>query len=127
MTDPSELLRRAVELTDRANHEENIEVRDRLLRMAAHRGHRAERGMAGGSSNLDHVPDRASQQIGLIRAGKFQRPTCNKDPAAVGGFRIPSFFCCPLTYQRSSPTPTPTLTPGARKPMPARGPSSQSR
>jgi hypothetical protein len=36
MTDPSELLRRAVELTDRANHEENIEVRDRLLRMAAH-------------------------------------------------------------------------------------------
>jgi hypothetical protein len=36
MTDPSELLRRAAELTDRADHEENIEVRDRLLRMAAH-------------------------------------------------------------------------------------------
>jgi hypothetical protein len=30
MTDPSELLRRAAELTDRADHEE------RLLRMAAH-------------------------------------------------------------------------------------------
>lgn len=30
MTDPSELLRRAAELTDRADHE------DRLLRMAAH-------------------------------------------------------------------------------------------
>jgi hypothetical protein len=36
VTDPSELLRRAAELTDRADHEENIEVRDRLLRMAAH-------------------------------------------------------------------------------------------
>lgn len=36
MTDPSELLRRASELTERADHEENIEVRDRLLRMAAH-------------------------------------------------------------------------------------------
>jgi hypothetical protein len=34
--------------------------------------------MAGGSSNLDHVPDRASQQIGLIRAGKFQRPTWSR-------------------------------------------------
>jgi len=36
MTDPSDLLRRASELTDRADHEESIEVRDRLLRMAAH-------------------------------------------------------------------------------------------
>jgi len=36
MTDPSELLRRAAEPSDRADHEENIEVRDRLLRMAAH-------------------------------------------------------------------------------------------
>jgi hypothetical protein len=36
MTDPSDLMRRAAELTDRADHEENIEVRDRLLRMAAH-------------------------------------------------------------------------------------------
>jgi hypothetical protein len=36
MTDPSDLMRRAAELTDRADHEESIEVRDRLLRMAAH-------------------------------------------------------------------------------------------
>jgi hypothetical protein len=36
MTDPSDLLRRASELTDRADHEEDIEVRDRLVRMAAH-------------------------------------------------------------------------------------------
>jgi hypothetical protein len=34
--------------------------------------------MAGGSSNLDHVRDRASQQIGLIRAGKFQRLTWSR-------------------------------------------------
>jgi hypothetical protein len=36
MTDPSELLRHAAELTNRVDHEENIEVRDRLLRTAAH-------------------------------------------------------------------------------------------
>jgi hypothetical protein len=36
MTDPSELLRRAAELTNGLDHEENIEVRDRLLRTAAH-------------------------------------------------------------------------------------------
>jgi hypothetical protein len=36
MTDPSDLMRRAAELTDRADHEENIEIRDRLLRMAAY-------------------------------------------------------------------------------------------
>jgi hypothetical protein len=29
-------MRRAAELTDRADHEENIEIRDRLLRMAAY-------------------------------------------------------------------------------------------
>ena len=34
MTDPSELLRRAAELTERADHEEDIETRERLLRMA---------------------------------------------------------------------------------------------
>jgi hypothetical protein len=42
MTDPSDLLRRTSELTDRADHEEDIEVRDRLLRMAAHYVHIAE-------------------------------------------------------------------------------------
>ena len=36
MTDPSELLRRAAELTERAEHEENFETRERLLRMAHH-------------------------------------------------------------------------------------------
>jgi len=36
MTDPSELLRRAAELTERADHEENFETRERLLRMAHH-------------------------------------------------------------------------------------------
>ena len=39
MTDPAELLRRAAELDDRADHEEDREVRDRLLRMAAHYVH----------------------------------------------------------------------------------------
>jgi hypothetical protein len=42
MTDPSDLMRRAAELTDRADHEESIEVRDRLLRMATHYVHIAE-------------------------------------------------------------------------------------
>ena len=42
MTDPSDLMRRAAELTDRADHEESIETRDRLLRMAAHYVHIAE-------------------------------------------------------------------------------------
>jgi hypothetical protein len=42
MTDPSDLLRRAAELTDRADHEEDVEVSDRLLRMAAHYVHIAE-------------------------------------------------------------------------------------
>jgi hypothetical protein len=42
MTDHSDLLRRASELTDGADHEEDIEVRDRLLRMAAHYVHIAE-------------------------------------------------------------------------------------
>jgi len=42
MTDPSDLLRRAAELSERADHEEDIEVRDRLLRMAAHYVHIAE-------------------------------------------------------------------------------------
>ena len=36
MTDPADLLRRAAELTDRADHEDNVEIRDRLLRMAAY-------------------------------------------------------------------------------------------
>jgi hypothetical protein len=36
MTDPSDLMLRAAELTDRADHEESIEIRDRLLRMAAY-------------------------------------------------------------------------------------------
>jgi hypothetical protein len=35
MTDPSDLIKRASELTDRASHEGDVEVRDRLLRMAA--------------------------------------------------------------------------------------------
>jgi hypothetical protein len=34
MTDPSDLLRRAAELTERADHEADIETRERLLRMA---------------------------------------------------------------------------------------------
>ena len=34
MIDPSELLRRAAELTERADQEEDIETRERLLRMA---------------------------------------------------------------------------------------------
>jgi hypothetical protein len=42
MTDPSELRRRAAELTDRADHEEDVEVRDTLLRMAAHYMHIAQ-------------------------------------------------------------------------------------
>jgi len=42
MTDPSDLMRRAAELTDRADHEDSIEVRERLLRMAAHYVHIAE-------------------------------------------------------------------------------------
>jgi hypothetical protein len=42
MTDPSDLMRRAAELTDRADHEESIEVRDRLLRMATYYVHIAE-------------------------------------------------------------------------------------
>jgi hypothetical protein len=36
MTDPADLLRRAAELNDQADHESDIEVRERLLRMAAH-------------------------------------------------------------------------------------------
>ncbi|MBR2121123.1 MAG: hypothetical protein V4458_06505 [Pseudomonadota bacterium] len=36
MTDPSDLIRRASELTERADHEDDIETRDRLLRMAAY-------------------------------------------------------------------------------------------
>jgi hypothetical protein len=36
MTDPADLMRRAAELTDQADHEESIEIRDRLLRMAAY-------------------------------------------------------------------------------------------
>ena len=36
MTDPADLMRRAAELTDRVDHEESIEIRDRLLRMAAY-------------------------------------------------------------------------------------------
>jgi hypothetical protein len=35
MTDPADLLRRAAELNDRADHEADSKVRDRLLRMAA--------------------------------------------------------------------------------------------
>jgi hypothetical protein len=42
MIDPAELLRRAAELNDQADHEEDREVRDRLLRMAAHYVHIAE-------------------------------------------------------------------------------------
>jgi hypothetical protein len=34
MTDPSDLLRRAAELTERADHEADVETRERLLRMA---------------------------------------------------------------------------------------------
>jgi hypothetical protein len=34
MTDPAELLRRAAELNDWADNEEDVEVRDRLLKMA---------------------------------------------------------------------------------------------
>ncbi len=34
MTDQADLLRRAAELNDRADHEEDVEVRNRLLKMA---------------------------------------------------------------------------------------------
>lgn len=34
MTDPTELLRRAAELTERADHEEDIETREQLLRIS---------------------------------------------------------------------------------------------
>ena len=34
MTDPSDLLRRAAELTERADQEEDVETRERLLRTA---------------------------------------------------------------------------------------------
>jgi len=34
MIDPSDLLRRAAELTERADQEEDVETRERLLRMA---------------------------------------------------------------------------------------------
>jgi hypothetical protein len=34
VTDPSELLRRAAELTERADHEEDIETREQLLRIS---------------------------------------------------------------------------------------------
>jgi hypothetical protein len=50
MTDPSDLMRRAAELTDRADHEESIEVRDRLLRMATYYVHIAESPEGDGSS-----------------------------------------------------------------------------
>lgn len=36
MTDPADLLRRATELNAWADHEEDIKVRNRLLRMAKH-------------------------------------------------------------------------------------------
>ncbi|NGX99603.1 MAG: hypothetical protein G4V63_31780 [Candidatus Afipia apatlaquensis] len=36
MTDPSDLIRRASELTERADHEDDVETRDRLLRIAAY-------------------------------------------------------------------------------------------
>ncbi|WP_170978724.1 hypothetical protein [Afipia massiliensis] len=36
MTDPSDLIRRASELTERADHEDDPETRERLLRMAAY-------------------------------------------------------------------------------------------
>jgi hypothetical protein len=42
MTDPSDLLRRASELTEQADHEENIDIRERLLRMAQYYIHIAE-------------------------------------------------------------------------------------
>ena len=34
MTDPTELLSRAAELTERADHEEDIETREQLLRIS---------------------------------------------------------------------------------------------
>lgn len=57
MTDPSDLFRRAAELTDRADHEENAEVRDRLLRMAAHYVHiaRSEEWLAAHPTSLASV------------------------------------------------------------------------
>ncbi|RTL49160.1 MAG: hypothetical protein EKK40_15850 [Bradyrhizobiaceae bacterium] len=42
MTEPSDLLRRADELSERAAREDNAEVKERLLRMAAHYVHIAE-------------------------------------------------------------------------------------
>lgn len=62
-------------------------------------------------------------------------PTCRKmrndipdDTKRTGRRSSSGPFCLTSRYyQRSSPTPTPTLTPGARMPTPARGPSSQSR
>jgi hypothetical protein len=42
MTDPSDLMRRAAELTERADHEEDVDTRERLLRMAQFYVHIAE-------------------------------------------------------------------------------------
>jgi hypothetical protein len=42
MPDPKELLRRAAELTERADHETQDDIRKRLLRMAKHYTHLAE-------------------------------------------------------------------------------------
>ncbi len=36
MTDPSDLIRRAAELSERADHEDDVEIKDRLLRMATY-------------------------------------------------------------------------------------------
>jgi hypothetical protein len=62
MTDPSDLLRRASELTDRADHEENIEIRDRLLRMAAHYVH-----IAVSEERLAAHPTSIASETGLFK------------------------------------------------------------
>jgi hypothetical protein len=65
MTDPSDLMRRAAELTDRADHEESIEVRERLLRMAAHYVHIAE-----SEQWLAAHPTSIASVIGLLNKSK---------------------------------------------------------
>ena len=42
MTDPSDLMRRAAELTERADQEEDVDTRERLLRLARYYLHIAE-------------------------------------------------------------------------------------
>ena len=71
MTDPSDLLRRASELTDRADHEEDIEV----MRMAAHYMHIAEseEWRAAHPSSIASVTELLNSRIDNTRAAGLLR------------------------------------------------------